>query len=126
MVQKKMKFKIVLCFLLVVGFCLLLFGCQIKDRAPVDTNTAIDYISELHYYVEETGDTDIYLWLLEGMDYDYLKEYLEETLSDSFEEGYQKGFSDGTCLILDFMDEKTREKWFVENADIVEEYDISY
>ncbi len=117
--------------LLVMVFCVLFCGC---DSNRNDTDVALTHLYELQDYVKETGDTDIYLWFMESMDNDYLNEYVKETFSIEFENkfnegiaaGYEDGFSDGASLILDFMDEKSRQKWMEENADIVEKYNISY
>lgn len=117
--------------LLVMTFCVFFCCC---DSNKNDTDVALTHLYELQDYVKETGDTDLYLWFMESMDNDYLNEYVKETFSIEFENkfnegvaaGYEDGFSDGASLILDFMDDKSRQKWMKENVDIVEKYNISY
>lgn len=81
-----------LCLLLMSA--ILLPGCGGGD-STISTDTAHEYLYELQDYVSATGDTDIYLYFLEGVDRDYLDGYMEDTYRSIRNEAYQDGYSDG-------------------------------
>lgn len=126
--------KLVFLFLCTSICTLLLSSCGSSKESPIDADVALECMWKLQEYVEQTGDTDIYLYLLEGMDREYLDAYVIDVYSSDFDstykegqaDGYTEGFEDGSRLIIDYMDEDYREKWWNENIDMITEYKIEY
>lgn len=104
-----MKKLLVLFIMLLLLMCFI--SCQKKEHAieVIDSDTALDYLCALQDYVYVTGDTDIYLYLLEDMEGGYLEEYIayrygEEiagNMSSIFAYGFIEGYTKGCTGIWD-------------------------
>lgn len=96
-----MIYKKLLVYLLAV--VILLTGCTNKKPEPISSDLALEYLRELQDYVEQTGDTDIYLYILEDIDRDYLLDYMEDTLSETYYEGWNDCYDEI---------EANKDEWF--------------
>jgi hypothetical protein len=86
--------KVILIFLMfAVPFALYFIDIPSPKKDPIDSDTALEYLHELEYYVEESGDTDIYLYFLEHMEENPPEEY-EERMTESYNAGYQDAFNE--------------------------------
>lgn len=67
----------------------LLSGCGKEESEPARYKDGLDYLLELQTYVANTGDTDVYLYLLEDMDREFLLEFMENYLEEAYSDGWR-------------------------------------
>ena len=74
----------------ILAAALMLFsGCEnSEERESTSYQDGLDYLWELQNYVANTGDTDVYLYLLEDMDRDYLLNFMEDYISEAYSDGW--------------------------------------
>ena len=124
------KVKVSLCVLVVASFFMSLIGCAMIERQPIDSDTAAEYISELQYYVEKTGDTDIYQWFEDDMGYDYHK-YIASSYSlydilDYIEENYQEDYFEYLRDRFDYVPNMSLIMEEIDYQEFYEEYEYLF
>ena len=108
----------IVCVLLMVAALLLLFACCSAPADDViDGETASDYLSALLEYVEETGDTDMYLYFLESMDGDYLEWYVNDHWETYVEDIYYLGIE---AAVEEVLDEACRQGIYETGKALIE------
>ena len=82
------------CFLVFSVLWILLVGStSCKNQTVITSDEATTYIDVIDKYVQQTGDTDVYIHMLERMDETLITNFLYPD-NEKYNEGYEDGYND--------------------------------
>lgn len=106
----KISKTILILSLFIIPLALPLINIPNPKRKPIDSDTALNYLYELEYYIEESGNTDICLYFIEYMNDKNIEDFTK-CLNESYNNGYQNAYDEVEGKISETQANAYEEGW---------------